>query len=48
MKLIVEEGAAIPSFSCGAKRIEQALIEYMMNEQIWLRSISAMLLTGEN
>jgi hypothetical protein len=34
MKLIVEEGAAIPSFTCGAKSFEQALNESMMNEQI--------------
>jgi len=34
MKLIVQEGAAIPSFTYGAKRFEQALIESMMNEQI--------------
>jgi hypothetical protein len=34
MKLIMEEVSAIPSFTCGAKSFEQALIESMMNEQI--------------
>jgi hypothetical protein len=34
VNLIVEEGAAIPSFTCGAKSFEQALIESMMNEQL--------------
>jgi hypothetical protein len=34
MKLIVEERAVIPSFTCGAKSFELALIESMMNEQI--------------
>jgi len=34
MKLIVEEGAAIPSFTYDAKSFEQALIESIMNEQI--------------
>jgi len=48
MKLIVDEGAAIPSFTCGAKSFEQALIESMMNEQIGVWGISPMLLTGEN
>ena len=48
MKLIVREGAAIPSFTCGAKSFEYALIKSMMNEQIWIWSISLTLLTGEN
>jgi hypothetical protein len=34
MKLIMEEWAAILSFTCGAKRFEQALIESTMNDQM--------------